>query len=111
MEPSSLDKARVPQEHDLDARTRALEVKVGVQEQKIDDGFAALRELIDHKFNTTRAELELKLRTEVQASEGRLDGRLDRLEARMDAQFRLMLRLYVAHIALTMGLAAKLFWV
>lgn len=110
MEPSLLDKNRVPPEHDLEARTRVLEVKVSVQEQKIDDGFAALRDLIISKTDLlraeearARAEMELRLNTRIQES-------ADRLERKMDAQFHLLLRLQIAHIALTLGLAAKLFW-
>jgi hypothetical protein len=110
MEPSLLDKNSPSPEHGLEVRTRVLEVKVGVQEQKIDDGFAALRELIENKIDLLRAE-EGRARAELEMRlTGKIQETADRLERKMYAQFRLLLRLHVTTIALVLGLAAKMFW-
>lgn len=135
MEPSPLDNKHQRQEHDHEARTRALEIRMSLEELKskdaftllrtemndsftllrtqMNDGFALLRAELAQAFSEealARAELELRLRAEIQASENRTNARLDRLEAKMDAQFQLLLRLHFTTIALVLGLAAKMFW-
>lgn len=90
---------------------------MSLQEQRTEDGFASLRELIEHNAELlraemargfaeeaqARAELELRLKAQIQAS-------ADRLEAKFDTQFRLLLMLQGATFALLTGVAIKLMW-
>jgi hypothetical protein len=140
MEPSSLDNNRHQQEHGLESRTRVLEVKVSVQEQKTDDGFTLLRtemqdgftllktkmedgftilnSKMDDGFALLRAEMAQRFAEEARARaelelrlKAEIETRTARLEAKFDAQFRLLLRMQVATFALLTGLALKLlFW-
>jgi len=116
MEPSLLDKDRLPPEHDLEARIRVLEVKVSVQEQQNEDGFILLRTEMNAGFALLREEMARRFAEEALARaelESRLNTKIDqtaeRLERKMDAQFRLLLRLYVSTLALVLGMAAKMF--
>lgn len=113
MEPSSLDRTRIQQEHDLEARTRVLEVKLSVQEQKMEDGFILLRTEMNDGFALMRAEMAKGFAEQALARaelELRLNARIqetaDRLERKIDALYRLQ----VTTIVLIIGLAAKVFW-
>jgi len=128
MEPSSLDNHRPSQEHDLETRTRVLEVKVSLQGQKMEDGFILLRtEMVDgfaltrtqmvDGFALVRAEMAKGFAEEARARaelEMRLNAKIQEtaqcLETKFDALFRLLLKLQVTTIVLILGLAAKMMW-
>jgi len=117
MEPSPLDNRPMPNEHEHEARVRVLEVKASLQDQKMEDGMSALRELMVQNTALLRAELAKNF-VEEAAARAELELRLvkaiqqtgDRLEAKFDAQFRLLLRAQLATIALVLGLAARMMW-